>query len=53
MFHDIFHIEMQDFQNFHHDYLENNKSNSINFDDKFHTQNKNYVYNEYSSSYLI
>jgi len=30
-------------------YLVNNKSNSINFDDRFHKENMNYVYDEYYS----
>ncbi len=34
-------------------YLVNNKSNSINFDDRFHKQNMNYVYDEYYSKFSL
>lgn len=43
--HDIFDIENEDVRYLHYDYLANNKLYSIDFHDKFHRQNMNYVYN--------
>ena len=51
IFDDIFHIEMSTVSYFHDVDLVNNKLNSINFDDKFHKQNKNYGYNEYDLNF--